>query len=81
MRYGLRTLVILTAIGPPVIAAIAFIGPHAKLLARVVLELLAIGAQAAIALAVPFGVTFALAWIVSLVARLFHVGTHPDNRR
>jgi hypothetical protein len=82
MRYRLRTLVMLTAIGPPALAAIWFWGlPILFVLwifCGLLLELAELGPLALW----PLGLPFALAWAFSLVAKLLiHINTHPDNRR
>ena len=81
MRYRLRTLVILTAIGPPVLAALWFapsqIPPEAVGLGYFLLGLFIGMSMMASVVAVPL----LLAWLCSLIARLLlYLLVHPDNR-
>jgi F0F1-type ATP synthase assembly protein I len=82
MRYRLRTLVMLTAIGPPALAAIWFapahLPPEAAKLAIVLLGFALVVSIMAAVIAVPL----LLGWILSLLARLLiYLLVHPNNRQ
>ena len=81
MRYRLRTLVILTAMAPPILAASWFWG-WLLLVAIWVSGLILIELVAALLSApLPICVFLAVAWMFSLVAKaLLYFGRHPDNR-
>jgi hypothetical protein len=81
MRYRLSTLVLMTAIGPPAIAATWFALPYLPeavvILVVLVAAILAIGLSLAAAM-LPI---MALGWLLSLIGKaLLYFGRHPDNR-
>ncbi len=86
MQYRLRTLVILTAVGPPALALAWFFWP--ELLAAIaaifiILVVLAVHLGFMIlATAVLISLVFLLASIFSLAANvLLRIGKHPDNQK
>jgi hypothetical protein len=85
MRYRLRTLVLLTAIVPPLLAAGWFWGK--PLLAAIAyylrspIELIDTALELAVIVGLPVFAFFALFWMFALVARiLLYICRHPDNR-
>ena len=79
MRYRLRTLMIATAVGPPVLAAIWLWGPVLFILAIILLVGLV---QLALVSALSFVVVLPIAWLFAMAAKaLLHYGRHPDNRQ
>jgi hypothetical protein len=78
MQYRLRTLLLLTAIGPPALAATWFALPYLPILAMLFFLLaafLTLPTAAALVLAMGLG------WGFSLLAKtLIHYGRHPENR-
>jgi len=81
MQFRLRTLVLLTAIAPPILAASWFWG-WALLIAiwlsgLILIELVAVLLSAPL----PILAFLAVAWLFSLIAKaLLYFGRHPDNR-
>src|SRR5262249_35113120 len=75
MRFRLHTLMIVLAIGPPVLAAIWLGGPLLLILGLV----LVVGL---FNLAVAFVLVLPIAWLFAMAAKaLLHYGRHPDNRQ
>ncbi len=86
MRYRLRTLVILTAVGPPVLAGLWLTGPYLPdalgivvvLTGALVFGLIAAGLLVAAALSIPL----LIGWVFSLIANvLIRLLVSPENRR
>jgi hypothetical protein len=78
MQYRLRTLLLLTAIGPPALAATWFALPYLPIAAMILILLawfLTVPAVAAFAVAIGLGWGFS-----SLARALIHFGRHPENR-
>ena len=79
MRYRLRTLMIATAIGPPLLAVVWFWGPVLLILAFVVVAGLL---YLAVTSALTFLMVLPIAWLFAMAAKvLLHYGRHPDNRQ
>ena len=77
MRYRLRTLMIVLAIGPPLLALAWFVGLRLPVFSF----LLPPAPQPTEAVAA-LVVSFLIGWVFSLVANaLLYFGRHADNRR
>jgi hypothetical protein len=86
MRYRLRTLVILTALGPPVLAGLWFCGRYLPdvLMALVLLSAALVMGSIAIMLliAAVLSVPLLIGWVFSLIANgLIRLLVTPENRR
>jgi hypothetical protein len=79
MRYSLRTLVALTAAGPPVLAVIWFWGVPVLVVLSTLASFMFVATPT---LLFPLAFPLALGWAFSLIAKLLiRIGTHPDNRQ
>jgi len=79
MRYRLRTLLILLAVGPPMLAFFWFFRFAIFVLCYLAVELLPVAFLSAAAFGIPL---FVAAFMLSLVAdAVLYFARHPDNRR